>query len=348
LRVPRNTFPCGSWQLWQPILDAEGFFSKPHPPDTLVERIHRALTRLPGGSTPRKRGRSAAPFLTMSPRTTSRQTAAEPTGAVVNEAFADFDLSGRTAVITGAASDMGVATALRLAAAGANVALGDIDASRVETTAARIAERGTGALSMPTDVTRSSDVTALVERAVERFGRVDVMVNLAGIIHDARVAETDEADLERVLAVNVKGVYFGCQAAVAAMGDQGSGSIVNMASLAAFAPIPQLSAYAISKAGIVALTKVLAAEVSGVGIRVNAIAPGFIEGGMTRRHSLTPAGEVDEAKMEAERARARDHIPLHITGRPEDVANATLFLASDASRYLTGQVLHPNGGSYMP
>jgi 3-oxoacyl-[acyl-carrier protein] reductase len=284
----------------------------------------------------------------MSPRPTSRQSAAEPTGAFVNEAFRDFDLGGLTAVITGAASDMGVATALRLAAAGANVALGDIDAFRMEATAAKIADRGTGALSLPTDVTRRADVEALVERAVETFGRIDIMVNLAGIIHDARVTETDEADLERVLAVNVKGVYFGCQAAVSAMGERGSGSIVNMASLAAFAPIPQLSAYAISKAGIVALTKVLAAEVSGAGIRVNAIAPGFIEGGMTKRHSLNPDGTVDEAKMEAERARARDGIPLHITGRPEDIANATLFLASDASRYLTGQVLHPNGGSYMP
>ena len=204
---------------------------------------------------------------------------------------------------------MGVATALRLAAAGANVALGDIDASRIDATAAQIAKRETGVLSLATDVTRRADVNALVERAVETFGRIDVMLNLAGIIHDARLADTDEADLERVLAVNVKGVYFGCQAAVSAMGDQGSGSIVNMASLAAFAPIPQLSAYAISKAGIVALTKVLAAEVSGAGIRVNAIAPGFVEGSMTRRHSLNPDGTVDEAKLEAERARARDHIP---------------------------------------
>jgi len=266
----------------------------------------------------------------------------------LSEAFRDFDLGGLSAVITGAASDMGVATALRLAAAGANVALGDIDAPRIEATAAQIAESDTGALCLPTDVTRRSDVEALVERAVEKFGRIDVMVNLAGIIHDASVAETDEADLERVLAVNVKGVYFGCQAAVAAMGDQGSGSIINMASLAAFAPIPRLSAYAISKAGVVALTKVLAAEVSGAGIRVNAIAPGFIEGGMTRRHSLNPDGTVDEAKLEAERARAKKHNPLHITGSPEDIANATLFLASNASRYLTGQVLHPNGGSYMP
>jgi 3-oxoacyl-[acyl-carrier protein] reductase len=132
------------------------------------------------------------------------------------------------------------------------------------------------------------------------------------------------------------------------MGDQGSGSIVNMASSAGFTPIPQLSSYSISKAGVVALTKVLAAEVGPRGIRVNAIAPGFVEGGMTTRHARRPDGSVDEEKMEVERARARKRNPLRTTGRPEDIANTTLFLASDASRYLTGQVLHPNGGTYMP
>jgi 3-oxoacyl-[acyl-carrier protein] reductase len=203
-------------------------------------------------------------------------------------------------------------------------------------------------LSLRTNVTRRADLDALVQRAVRTFGRIDVMANIAGIIHDAPVVETDEADLDRVLAVNLKGVYFGCQAAVSAMGDQGSGSIVNMASSAGFTPIPQLSSYSISKAGVVALTKVLAAEVGPRGIRVNAIAPGFVEGGMTTRHARRPDGSVDEEKMEVERARARKRNPLRTTGRPEDIANTTLFLASDASRYLTGQVLHPNGGTYMP
>jgi len=266
----------------------------------------------------------------------------------VNESFGAFDLSGRTAVIAGAASDIGVAIALRLAAAGANLVLGDIDEPRMQTTAARLAEADAGVLSLRTDVTRRSDVEALVQYAVEVFGRVDVMANIAGIIHDSPVVETDEADLDRVLAVNLKGVYFGCQAAVAAMVGHGSGSIVNMASIAGFTPIPRLSCYSISKAGVVALTKVLAAEVGPRGIRVNAIAPGFVEGGMTTRFARRPDGTIDEEKMEAERTQARKRNPLRTTGQPEDIANTALFLASDASRYLTGQVLHPNGGAYMP
>jgi 3-oxoacyl-[acyl-carrier protein] reductase len=262
--------------------------------------------------------------------------------------FGAFDLSGRTAVIAGAASDIGAAIALRLAAAGANVALGDIDESRMEATETALAKGETGVLSLRTDVTRRADLEALVQRAVRTFGRVDVMANLAGTIHDGPVVETEEADLDRVLAVNLKGAYFGCQAAVAAMADQGSGSIINMASIAGFTPFPKLSCYSISKAGIVALTKVLAAEVGPSGIRVNAIAPGFVEGGMTTRFARRPDGTIDDEKMEAERARTRKRSPLRTTGLPEDIANAALFLASDASRYLTGQVLHPNGGAFMP
>ena len=121
-----------------------------------------------------------------------------------------------------------------------------------------------------------------------------------------------------------------------------------MASIAGLAPFPELSCYSISKAGIIALTKVLATEVGSSGIRVNAIAPGFVEGGMTARFSRRPDGTVDDEKMEAERVRWRRYSPLRMTGQPEDIANAALFLASDASRYLTGQVLHPNGGAFMP
>jgi len=266
----------------------------------------------------------------------------------VNDAFEAFDLSGRTAVIAGASSDIGVAIAHRLAAAGANVALGDIDEPRMEATEATLAKGETGVLSLRTDVTRRADLEALVQHAVQAFGRIDVMANLAGTIHDALVVDTEEADLDRVLAVNLKGVYFGCQAAVSAMGDQGSGSIVNMASIAGFTAFPKLSCYSISKAGIVALTKVLATEVGPRGIRVNAVAAGFVEGGMTTRHARRPDGTIDDEKMEAERARWRRRSPLRMTGQPEDIANAALFLASDASRYITGQVLHPNGGTYMP
>jgi 3-oxoacyl-[acyl-carrier protein] reductase len=258
------------------------------------------------------------------------------------------DLSGRTAVIAGAASDIGAAIATRLAAAGANLILGDVDTERMRPTVERLGGTGAGVLALPTDVTLRAEVESLVQRAVGAFGSIDVMVNVAGVIHDSLVVETREADLDRVLAVNLKGTYFGCQAAAAAMTERGAGSIVNMASLAAFSPMPKLSCYGISKAGVVALTKVLAQEVGPLGVRVNAIAPGFVEGGMTTRRARRPDGSIDAELLEAERARARRRSPLRSTGLPEDIAEVTHFLASDASRYLTGQVLHPNGGSYMP
>jgi len=168
------------------------------------------------------------------------------------------------------------------------------------------------------------------------------------VIHDAPVADLREADLDRVLAVNLKGAFFACQAAIPALRARGAGSIVNMASSAGFAPIPNLSAYAVSKAGVGALTKVLARELGRDGIRVNAIAPGYVAGGMTLRNARRADGSVDEAKLAADRERARKRNALGITGTPEDVAEVALFLAADASRYLTGQILHANGGGYMP
>jgi 3-oxoacyl-[acyl-carrier protein] reductase len=262
-----------------------------------------------------------------------------------------FTLSGRTAVITGAASAIGAAVAFTLASAGANVVMSDVDESGLDATARELEElmQGkVGVVGLRTDVTSRAEVEALVRRAVSEFGRVDVMANLAGTIHDGLVVETDEADLDRVLAVNLKGVYFGCQAAVPVMTEQGTGSIVNMSSSGAFLSFPQLSCYSMSKTAVVALTRVLAVEVGPVGIRVNAIAPGFIEGGMTMRRARNADGTLDEEKMNEERARWRKRCPLRITGQPADVANAVLYLASDASRYMTGQVLHPNGGTYMP
>jgi len=266
----------------------------------------------------------------------------------VSERDAAFDLEGRTAVLLGAGSDIAAATARRLAGDGAHVVLGDVDERRMQAVADSLIAAGASAASRRTDVTNRADVEALVMHAQDRFGSVDVLLNFAGIIHDAAVVDTREEDLERVLAVNLKGTYFGCQAAIPIMRKQHSGSIVNMASSAGFAPIPNLSSYAISKAGIGALTKVLAREVGRHGIRVNAIAPGFVEGGMTNRHALRPDGSVDEEKLEADRDLARKRNALRITGKPEDIAEVALFLASDASRYITGQVIHANGGGYMP
>jgi 3-oxoacyl-[acyl-carrier protein] reductase len=259
-----------------------------------------------------------------------------------------FGLDGRTAVISGASSAMGDAIAELLAAAGASVVLGDVAESGMEETRRRLTGAGRAVRTQRTDVTRRDDLVALVGLAVDAFGGLDVMVNLAGIIHDAEVAEMAEADLDRVLAVNLKGVFFGCQAALGPMQAAGRGSIINMASSGGFTPIPKLAAYAMSKAGVVALTRVLAAEAGPLGVRANAVAPGFVEGGMTTRNARRADGSVDEEKLEATRERTRKRMPLRTTGQPADIANAVLYLASDASRYVTGQVIHANGGAYMP
>jgi len=255
-----------------------------------------------------------------------------------------FDLAGRAAVVTGAASGIGRATAAALVAAGARVALADVDEAGLEESAAPL---GDAALVVRTDVSKRAEVDALVAAAVARFGRLDTIANVAGILHERSVVHTEEADLDRVLAVNLKGVFFGCQAAARVMAKQGSGSIVNVSSSAAFEPYPTLSAYSMTKAGVVALTRVLATELGGAGVRVNAVAPGAVETPMGLARALNPDGSIDAAKREALREFVRGRNPLGIGGQPEDIAWAIVYLASDAARYMTGQVLHPNGGRPM-
>jgi len=256
-----------------------------------------------------------------------------------------FDLAGRSAVVTGAASGIGRATAAALAAAGARVALADVDEAGLGETAAAIG--AAAALVVRTDVSKRSEVESLVARASAAFGRLDVMANVAGILHERAVTELEEAELDRVLAVNLKGVFFGCQAAARAMAPQRSGSIVNVSSSAAFEPYPTLSAYSMSKAGVVALTRVLAAELGGSGVRVNAVAPGAVDTPMGLARARRPDGSFDPVEREKMLAFMRGRCPLGITGAPEDVAAAIVFLASDGARYMTGQVLHPNGGRPM-
>lgn len=259
-----------------------------------------------------------------------------------------FDVSGRAAGVTGAARGIGRGIALELARAGVDLALGDLDVDGLGETAELARAAGARVEALATDVSRRADVEALVDRVVTAFGRLDLMANVAGVIGDAAVAKTREEDLDRILAINTKGVFFGCQAAAAAMRERGGGSIVNMASLAAFRGVPALGVYGMSKAAVVALTRTLAMEVGRFGIRVNAVAPGFVTSHMTGRHVLRDDGSVDDARMEEVIADARERNPLRSVGDPEDVAKAVLYLASDASRYVTGQVLHVNGGGFMP
>ena len=247
-----------------------------------------------------------------------------------------FRLDGRVAAVTGAAGGIGRATAVALAGAGARVAIADIDELGLKETAAMIP----GSLPVTTDVTKKAEVDRLVERTVSDLGRLDVMANIAGIIRGGPLLTIEEGELDRVLAVNLKGVFFGCQAALAVMTDQGSGSIVNMTSTALDQPAAGLASYSISKAGVAMLTRVAAQEGGPKGVRVNAVAPGFVVTPMTTRP--------DPHQMESMLSAMRKRSPLGAVGQAEDIANAVLYLASDASRFVTGQIIRPNGGVAMP
>ncbi|MBT2457092.1 SDR family NAD(P)-dependent oxidoreductase [Streptomyces sp. ISL-86] len=250
---------------------------------------------------------------------------------------ASYDLTGRTALITGAASGIGRATAVLLAEAGAAVHCADRDEQGLAETAALVAKAGGTATAHPLDVT---DRTA-IRAAVTAAGPLDITAAIAGVMHTSSVLETADEDLDRVLDINFKGVLRTCQEAARAMIAAGRpGSIITMASGAVDAAQPGLLCYSAAKAAVVQLTKTLATEAGPHGIRVNAVAPGWIRTPMTGRH----APEVQE-QTEAMMVRMS---PLRRVGEPEDIAQAVLYLASEASSFMTGQILRPNGGVSMP
>jgi 3-oxoacyl-[acyl-carrier protein] reductase len=259
-----------------------------------------------------------------------------------------FDLSGRVAVVTGAGSGIGRASATMLAAVGAGVVCADVNGDAAETTAKQIVGLGGSASAAQVDVSESSEVDALVDGTAREHGRLDVMCNIAGIMHNSLVVETEDADLDRVLGVNLKGVFYGCRAAARVMTKQGSGSIINMSSGAIDTPAPTIVCYAMAKAAVAQMTKTLAVEAGPSGVRVNAIAPGWIVTGMTGRHFMNPDGTIDDEKLAAVSAPMRNAAPLGRIGEPDDIAYAVLYLASDASSFVTGQILRPNGGLSIP
>lgn len=255
-----------------------------------------------------------------------------------------LDMSGKVAVVTGAASGMGRATTIALAQAGADVVIGDIDVAGMTETAAEASRSGRRVIAVETDVTSREQVFRLVETASEEFGQLDIMANIAGILVLGKVVDLEESAMDRALDVNFKGVLFGCQAALQVMIPQGSGNIVNIASgvLDMAQGAPGSAPYSVSKAAVAMLTKVVAVEAAPHGIRVNTVSPGWVESAFTM-------GRLDSEEERAEsRERARRMNPLRMTGTPEHVAHAILYLVSDAAAYVTGQTLHPNGGATMP
>jgi 3-oxoacyl-[acyl-carrier protein] reductase len=259
-----------------------------------------------------------------------------------------FALTGQIAVLTGAASGIGRATALVLSGAGATVVLGDIDGPGVEATVKEIDGRGGRAIGVEMDVTRRADVDALVARATGEYGRIDVMGNIAGVRSDGPVADITDEEFERVFDINLRGVFYGCQAALRAMIPQGSGNIINISSGIVDDPGPTMATYGMTKAAVGQLTKTIAAEGAAYGIRANAIAPGIILSNFSRAHFVDESGEVDPARFEAYIEWAGTLSPMARVGTPAEVAWMILYLVSDAASFVTGQIMRPNGGSSMP
>ena len=244
-------------------------------------------------------------------------------------------LEGKNILITGAAQGIGKSIAIEMAKEGANIGVADINLGTAESAAQEISSSGVKSTALQLDVSNQSSVTDAVQAFTEELGSLDVLVNNAGITRDTLLMRMKEEDWDAVLNINLKGTFLCMKESVKIMAKQRYGKIINISSVVAFIGNPGQANYSASEAGLIGLNRTVAREYASRGIRVNAIAPGFIKTAMTE---VLP----DNVKDEMMKA-----IPLGQFGTPEDVARAAIFLSSPESDYLTGQVIHVNGGMYM-
>jgi meso-butanediol dehydrogenase/(S,S)-butanediol dehydrogenase/diacetyl reductase len=247
-------------------------------------------------------------------------------------------LSGRIAIVTGAGQGIGEAIATRFADEGAVVVAAHRSEAAGRGVVGTIESRGGTAVFMPTDVTRAEDVERLAQETAARFGRIDVLCNNAGVGLLRSVVESTEEEYDHVMDVNVRGVFLCCKYVIPFMLECGSGSIINMASVASYVGFPRDAAYCASKGALLVLTRQLSLDYAGRGIRINAICPGFIDTPQLRYYCAEQA-DPDRALS----AVAALH-PIGRVGRPEEVAAAAVFLASDEASFVTGASLVVDGG----
>jgi 3-oxoacyl-[acyl-carrier protein] reductase len=246
-----------------------------------------------------------------------------------------MSVNGKIALVTGAAQGIGREIALALANDGADVAICDVNLEAAQKTASEIEGKGRKSLALKANVAASGDVTAMIDQVVEKFGRIDILVNNAGITRDGLILRMKDEDWDLVLSINLKGAFLCTKAALKYMTKQRGGTIINIASIVGAMGNAGQANYVASKAGLIGLTKTIAREYANRGITANAVAPGFIETAMT------------QALPENVRQELAKQIPMGKLGTPEDVANAVRFLASPWASYISGQVIHVNGGMYM-
>lgn len=246
-----------------------------------------------------------------------------------------MELKGKLALVTGGARGIGQCIGEELARAGAHVILGDVNAKGANAAAEQITSGGGSASGIELNVTDSGQLASVFDRILKEHKPLDILVNNAGVTRDGLAIRMKEADWDLVLDINLKGSFLCSQQAVKQMFKQRSGVVVNIASIVGLMGNAGQANYSASKAGLIGLTKTLAREVASRNIRVNAIAPGFIDTDMTR--------QLDERAREM----LVQQIPLASLGQPQDIADCVGFLVSDRARYITGQVVSVNGGMLM-